>query len=103
MKDKIVEKVRQDLLDRSERGIKKYGTTLDQNTKDNFLQHLYEELLDAALYAKRLIWQQEQRQLLKEITEADEADGLYECEEDYTYVGQLLGKGIYDHAKEKED
>ena len=31
MKDSIVESVRQDLLDRSEVGIKKYNTTLDRN------------------------------------------------------------------------
>ena len=30
MKDTIVEAVRQDLLDRSERGIAKYGTTMDR-------------------------------------------------------------------------
>ena len=57
MVDKIVEEVRKDLLDRSELGIKKYKTTLDKNElplKD-WLNHQYEELLDAALYAKRAI------------------------------------------------
>ena len=54
MEDKIVESVRQDLLERSKRGINKYGTTLCQNNTDNFHQHHYEELLDAALYVKKL-------------------------------------------------
>lgn len=55
--DKIVEAVRYDLRERSERGIKKYGVTLDRqdlNLKD-WLQHAYEETLDKALYLKRAI------------------------------------------------
>ena len=57
MKDSIVEAVRQDLFNRSEGGIKKYGTTLDRTDlklKD-WLQHAYEESLDHALYLKRAI------------------------------------------------
>jgi hypothetical protein len=53
MKDKITEQVIEDLKSRSERGIKKYNTTLDQNNKDDFMNHLYEELLDAAQYIKK--------------------------------------------------
>jgi hypothetical protein len=53
MKDKITESVINDLLSRSSRGINKYNTTLDQNNKDDFMQHLYEELLDAAQYIKK--------------------------------------------------
>jgi lipopolysaccharide biosynthesis regulator YciM len=52
-KDKITEAVIEDLKSRSERGIKKYNTTLDQNNKDDYMNHLYEELLDAAQYAKK--------------------------------------------------
>jgi hypothetical protein len=53
MTDKITEAVINDLKSRSERGIKKYNTTLDQNNKDDFMNHLYEELLDAAQYVKK--------------------------------------------------
>jgi thermostable 8-oxoguanine DNA glycosylase len=53
MKDKITEAIIEDLKSRSERGIKKYNTTLDQNNKDDYMNHLYEELLDAAQYAKK--------------------------------------------------
>ena len=53
MKDKITEAVIEDLKSRSERGIKKYNTTLDQNNKDDYMNHLYEELLDAAQYTKK--------------------------------------------------
>jgi lipopolysaccharide biosynthesis regulator YciM len=52
-RDKITEAVIDDLKSRSERGIKKYNTTLDQNNKDDYMNHLYEELLDAAQYAKK--------------------------------------------------
>lgn len=55
--DTIVEAVRQELLDRSKRGQTKYGTTMDRVDLDvsEWSQHLYEELLDAALYVKRLM------------------------------------------------
>jgi len=53
MKDKITEAVIEDLKSRSERGINKYNTTLDQNNKDDYMNHLYEELLDAAQYVKK--------------------------------------------------
>lgn len=54
MRDKVVEAVRADLLARSEKGIKKYGETLDMNRASlrGRLQHLYEEQLDAANYTK---------------------------------------------------
>ena len=55
--DKVVEAVRQDLLKRSELGIKKYNTTLDRTDLDlkDWLQHAYEEALDMANYLKRSI------------------------------------------------
>lgn len=57
MRDKHVEAVRQKLLDRSQVGIKKYGTTLERQDIDlaGWLNHLQEELLDAACYVQRLI------------------------------------------------
>ena len=51
--DKITEAVIDDLRTRSKIGIKKYNTTLDQNNKDDYMNHLYEELLDAAQYIKK--------------------------------------------------
>jgi hypothetical protein len=55
-KDSIVESVRQDLLDRSEVGIKKYNTTLDREDLNagDWITHAYQEMLDGALYLKRL-------------------------------------------------
>ena len=55
--DTIVQAVQSDLQARSERGIAKYGTTLDRNdlSEKDWLQHAYEEALDLALYLKKLI------------------------------------------------
>jgi hypothetical protein len=54
MKDTIVLKVIEQFKDRSELGIKKYNTTLQDNNTDDFLQHLKEELMDAVLYIEKL-------------------------------------------------
>lgn len=55
--DSVVEAVRKDLLDRSNVGIAKYGTTLADNKGDMryWLQHAYEEALDLANYLKKQI------------------------------------------------
>jgi hypothetical protein len=54
MTDKIVEDVIQLFQQRSATGIKKYGTTLEQNNTDDFIQHLQEELMDAILYLQKI-------------------------------------------------
>ena len=54
MKDKIVEDLKREFDIRSCVGIDKYKTTLQDNNKDDFLQHLKEELMDAALYIQKL-------------------------------------------------
>jgi hypothetical protein len=41
--------------ERSNVGYNKYGTTLEDNNKDNYLVHLQEELMDATLYIQKLI------------------------------------------------
>ena len=50
MRDQVVDNVIDKYYDRSQIGITKYGTTLYNNNKDNYLQHLQEELMDATLY-----------------------------------------------------
>ena len=52
--DPIVTSVMTQLLTRSQLGISKYGTTLQDNNTDDFLQHLKEELMDATLYIEKL-------------------------------------------------
>ena len=46
-----------DIAERQRLGIKKYGTTVRENKKDLdfWQQSLYEELLDAAIYLKRIM------------------------------------------------
>lgn len=56
MKDKIVENVVDKYLERSQVGITKYGTTLENNNKDNYLKHLQEELMDATLYLEKIMY-----------------------------------------------
>lgn len=46
-----------DLRKRESLGLQKYGKTLNRNTDEDMLQHLYEELLDASMYIKTLILQ----------------------------------------------
>jgi hypothetical protein len=55
MSDQIVLEVIEKYAQRSEVGINKYGTTLEQNNHDNYLKHLQEELMDATLYLQKLI------------------------------------------------
>jgi hypothetical protein len=65
-KDGITRLVIEDLLLRAKRGEAKYSTTLEQNNHDDFLNHLYEELLDAAQYVKKEITVRENiQQLIK--------------------------------------
>jgi hypothetical protein len=56
MRDKIVENVVSKYLERSQVGITKYGTTLENNNKDNYLKHLQEELMDATLYLEKIMY-----------------------------------------------
>jgi hypothetical protein len=51
-----VESVINEFRARSERGIKKYGTTLQENelSQLEWLKHLQEELMDAVLYLEKV-------------------------------------------------
>lgn len=65
--DSVVESVREKLLIRSNIGINKYNTTLDSNNKDNYLNHLQQELMDGANYIEKLLQQKRDiTQLVKE-------------------------------------
>lgn len=52
--DPIVEGVVSEIRKRSRIGIEKYGTTLEENNTDDFLQHLKEELMDAVNYIQKI-------------------------------------------------
>jgi hypothetical protein len=55
-KDRNVQRVAESLKERMEKGFIKYGTTTERNDLNTleWLQHLQEELLDAAVYVERL-------------------------------------------------
>ena len=66
MTDLIVQQVLEKYQQRSDVGIQKYNTTLEQNNKDNYLQHLQQELMDATLYIEKLMsLEQELTRLVK--------------------------------------
>ena len=56
MKDRIVEQVIAKFNERSQRGITKYGSTLERNDLDvyEWMNHLQEDLMDAILYLERM-------------------------------------------------
>lgn len=58
VRDEIVEQVVRKYQGRSEVGIKKYQTTLQQNNRDDYFKHLQEELMDATLYLEKLMTMQ---------------------------------------------
>lgn len=53
---KIEDEVCEEILARAEKGLNKYGVSMERDDLDTgeWLQHLLEELLDAAVYVKRL-------------------------------------------------
>ena len=55
-KDSYVQIVKAKFEERSQRGMKKYGTNLEREDLDlqEWLNHLQEELMDATLYVERL-------------------------------------------------
>ena len=75
IEDSIVKSVMAKFYERSQVGLRKYGTTLDRNDLNTleWLNHLQEELMDATLYIERL--KQEVR-LVKMMSD-DAKDGLY--------------------------
>lgn len=56
MQDKIVQEIKDKFEQRSQLGIKKYGTTLERDdlSSEEWVNHLQEELMDAILYLQRL-------------------------------------------------
>lgn len=95
--DNIVEAVRQDLLQRSQVGIKKYNTTLDRTdlSLKDWLQHAYEETLDQANYLKRAIVEleiKETQDILREQTESTLRQGLIHVSYDEKIKEGIIAK-----------
>ena len=56
MQDTLVQEIKDKFEQRSQLGIKKYGTTLERDdlSAEEWVNHLQEELMDAILYLQRL-------------------------------------------------
>ena len=63
--DPIVESVKEQFDQRSLKGQEQYLTTLAENDRDDFLQHLKEELMDSVLYIQKLQTQSNLKELVK--------------------------------------
>jgi len=102
MKDQVVESVRQDLLQRSQTGIKKYGVTLDRNdlSLKEWLQHAYEECLDQANYLKRSIMKIEQEENLEFLAKQAQEQGQYDADKAWEDQREAMYNGWL--AKEKQ-
>ncbi len=57
--DAVMLHVLDDMKDRYEFGLRKYGKPVKPFDGENYLQHLYEELLDACVYIKATIEEKE--------------------------------------------
>lgn len=59
------QRVCQDIAERQQKGIAKYGVTVESNplTLRQWLQHAYEETLDKAVYLKRAIEEMDKQQI----------------------------------------
>ena len=55
MTDHIVDCLIEKYRKRSEVGISKYGTTLEHNNTDDFLEHALEEAMDFSLYLIQMV------------------------------------------------
>jgi len=55
--DSVVQAVIDKFAERAKAGHQKYGTTMDRTnlTRKQWLQHLQEELMDAVVYAQKLL------------------------------------------------
>lgn len=70
--DSIVEDVINQFRKRSKVGIEKYGTTLNDNNTDDFLEHTKQELMDAVNYIQKLQTQRKENTQEKVIEWAKE-------------------------------
>jgi hypothetical protein len=81
-RDPVVQSVVNKFVDRSDVGFAKYGKTLRDDNSDVFawLNHLQEELMDAALYLQRLKEEitnlREEKALLRELNDIDVIDAF---------------------------
>lgn len=101
--DKNVEAVRQKMLERSQFGLSKYGTTTERTDIDfvGWLDHMQQELMDGAIYAQAAMvahadtatLEQEIKQVRARLArvESEHSDilaALIECDEAMEYMSE---------------
>lgn len=96
--DTIVESVINQFKQRSEVGIKKYGTTMDRNdlTLIEWLEHTKQEQMDSILYLEKAI-KELKKQNIVDIMKSDEEIGLYDdsLEDRMNIIGQNGNDGTH--------
>ena len=107
--DPVVENVVEKLRRRATIGISKYGTTLEENYKDDFLKHLQEELMDASNYIEKLMKEQNKYEEIdyKLYKWFHKKDLIHECNsaKQFMKVSEELGElssAIIKQDREKE-
>ena len=73
--DSIVEDVINQFRKRSQIGIEKYGTTLNDNNTDDFLEHTKQELMDAVNYIQKLQTQRKDN-IIQKVKDFNKAFGI---------------------------
>jgi hypothetical protein len=87
--DKIVENVLEKYRQRSQLGIKKYNTTLEENDKDDYLLHLQQELMDASLYIEKLMSKSCTKSSQTEINGSKGSDETFAKGSEKQYLSQI--------------
>jgi hypothetical protein len=85
MEDTIVQSVIDKFQQRSDVGIRKYGTTLDREDLSilDWITHLQEELMDAVLYSQKIKKQLE-----------DNKDGIVITKENWDNADKIIHEGF---------
>ena len=82
----------EDLRRRESKGLETYGTTMDREdlTREEWMTHLYEELLDASLYLKKLINGTQRRTNLEKTNSGNAGENP--TSGSFDYIGAALRK-----------
>lgn len=110
----ILASVIEDLRRRESKGLETYGTTMDRGdlTNEEWMIHLYEELLDASLYLKKLINGTQRRTNLEKTNSGNAGENP--TSGSFDYIGAALreipqgepdggGEGFAELESEDED
>ena len=96
--DDVLPEVINDLKAREDLGIKKYGTTLQTNNGRDALNDLYQEILDAAMYAKQAIMESNKCSCFENwqniIRDWANERGLYSAVTNYSQFKKMIEESV---------